>query len=355
MQNNKNTSINNRKMYFNDEMQMVLNTRISCYPSGSDLLKDAKIYIGYSNERQDYADQLYDYVILQKDDKGLFFVQANDDFLKAQYGALVINDHVSRIKFTPSYYLDGDYAVSKDKTEVFIDNHKTFFGGVKEENKQNNDNQSENNIIFDDNTVVENNINQNMNDYNENFNNINYNNDLNNMNSTQFTPNKFQMNNTDNFINKNKNTNIIINNRLNLGNNKDISNNVNNMNNINNINNMSQTMYNYNQNSQANNINFSNNNGIVNQDDSEDEELRVVLEKSKLEYEAKKTAMEKYKDDYLNDNGEAMTAKGQEAIDNAKKEDLPFDYYVSGDHRHIKYQTKVFNKHGKGGGKGSGE
>ena len=127
------------------------------------------------------------------------------------------------------------------------------------------------------------------------------------------------------------------------------------MNNINNINNMSQTMYNYNQNSQANNINFSNNNGIVNQDDSEDEELRAVLEKSKLEYEAKKTAMEKYKDDYLDDNGRAMTAKGQEAIDNAKDEDLPFDFYVSGDHhRHIRYQTKVY-KPGKGGGKGSGE
>ena len=324
MQSNNNKSINNRKMYFNDDMQTVLNVRIAHDGErGSELLKNGKIYIGYSNKDQNSANQLTGKVVLKIDDKGQFFVDANDDVLKAKYGALVIDTHVSSIKFTPSSCL-------------------------KENNIR-----GQNDVVFDDKTVVDNNINQNMNDYNKNFNNINYDNNLNNINNTKFIPNKFQMNNTDNFINEN--TNIIINNRLNLGNNKDISNNVNNINNINNINNMNQSMHNYHQNSQANNINFgNNNNGIVNQDDSEDEELRAVLEKSRLEYEAEKTAMEKYKDDYLNDNGEAMTEKGQEAIDNAKDEDLPFAYYFSGDHRHIKYQTKVY-KPGKGGGKGSGE
>ena len=125
------------------------------------------------------------------------------------------------------------------------------------------------------------------------------------------------------------------------------NNNVNNINKINNINNIHQSMRNYHQNSQANNINFGNNNSIFNQNYGDDEALRDVLEKSRREYEAR----EKYKDDYLDDNGRAMTKKGQEAMDKAAKADLPFPAYYSEGHQFITYKTIIKkpdpNKKGK--------
>lgn len=271
------SSINNRKMYFNDEMQLKLDEELAKKAINEDgtyigyeLLRKGRIYIGYGKDK-DEAELLSPVIVLQIDENNnKYFIEADDNFLNAECASLVINDKKTGMYFNPKNSINRDIMVDVDDIDKLINEHKTFFG----------------------------------------------------------VPKLPEMNNNNN--------------------------NVNNINKINNINNIHQSMHNYHQNSQANNINFGNNN-IFNQDDSDDEDLRAVLEKSKLEYEAEKTAMEKYKDDYLNDNGEATTEKGQEAIDKAKDEDLPFGYYVSGDHhRHIQYQTKVY-KPGKGGGKGSGE